>query len=60
MTRRPAKPDSTPHEVTLTVDLGERSYPIHIGHGILPEVGSRLAALVPNRTAAVITNPIVA
>ncbi|GAB2692354.1 3-dehydroquinate synthase [Paenibacillus thermoaerophilus] len=28
---------------TLTVDLGERSYPIHIGHGILPLLPEKLA-----------------
>jgi 3-dehydroquinate synthase len=45
--------------ITLTVGLGERSYPIHIGPGLLdrhdllgPYVGSRRAALVTNDVVA--------
>jgi 3-dehydroquinate synthase len=44
---------------TLRVDLGERSYPIHIGHGLLdraelyvPAVRARMAAIVTNDTVA--------
>ncbi len=44
---------------TLTVDLGERSYPIHIGPGLLsrpdlltPHVASRQVMLVSNETVA--------
>jgi len=44
---------------TLTVALGERSYPIHIGEGILTRCGELLPAL-PSRRAVVVTNPIVA
>ncbi len=44
---------------TLTVALGERSYPIHIGEGVLARCGEWLPAL-PSRRAVVVTNPIVA
>ncbi len=44
---------------TLTVALGERSYPIHIGEGILTRCGELLPPL-PSRRAVVVTNPIVA
>ena len=44
---------------TITVELGERSYPIHIGAGLLAECGALLAAL-PSRRAVVVTNPTVA
>ncbi len=44
---------------TLIVALGERSYPIHIGEGILTRCGELLPAL-PSRRAVVVTNPIVA
>jgi len=42
---------------TLTVDLGERSYPIHIGAGILPRLGGWLAGTIPGRRALVVTQP---
>jgi len=45
---------------TVRVDLGERSYPIHIGRGLLGEVGSRLQELRCARRTAVITNAVVA
>ena len=44
---------------TLSVALGERSYPIHIGEGVLARCGEWLPAL-PSRRAVVVTNPIVA
>jgi 3-dehydroquinate synthase len=44
---------------TVRVELGERSYPIHIGGGILGAVGGRLRDLRFARTAAVITNAVV-
>lgn len=44
---------------TLTVDLGERSYPIHIGQGLLgdpallvPHIGGRQVLVVSNETVA--------
>ena len=44
---------------TITVELGERSYPVHIGAGLLAETGNMLAAL-PSRRAVVVSNPTVA
>jgi len=44
---------------TVTVDLGERSYPILIGVGALREIGGQLAGRTRNRQAALITNPTV-
>ena len=44
---------------TLTVALGERSYPIHIGAGLLAHSGKLLAEL-PSPRAVVVTNPTVA
>lgn len=45
--------------LTLTVALGERSYPIHVGEGILARCGEMLTAL-PSRRVVVVTNPTVA
>jgi 3-dehydroquinate synthase len=42
---------------TLTVDLGERSYPIHIGPGLLRRVGEWLAAAISGRRALMVTHP---
>lgn len=44
---------------TLNVGLGERSYPIHIGSGILPLLGQSLKAVSFPRRVAVLTNPTV-
>lgn len=44
---------------TLTVALGERSYPIHIGPGLLAE-GARIAEALPAPRAVVVTNETVA
>ena len=44
----------------VNVDLGERSYPIYIGTGILGDLGKTLGNFVAGRTAAVVTNPTVA
>lgn len=44
---------------TLTVALGERSYPIHVGAGLLERAGALLKPLVRQR-AIVVTNPVVA
>ncbi len=44
---------------TLTVGLGERSYPIHIGSGLLDRAELLLTAL-PNKRAAIVTNTTVA
>jgi 3-dehydroquinate synthase len=45
---------------TLEVALGERSYPICIGRGLLAEAGALLAPLLPAGRAVIITNPVVA
>jgi 3-dehydroquinate synthase len=45
---------------SLTVNLGDRSYPIHIGDGILPGVGNLLQQIGLWGKIAVITNPTVA
>lgn len=43
----------------LTVGLGERSYPIWVGDGILERLGEALQAVDFPRQVAVVTNPIV-
>jgi 3-dehydroquinate synthase len=44
---------------TLIVGLGERSYPIRIGEGILAEIGAELSAISFPKRIAVVTNPLV-
>jgi len=41
----------------LRTDLGERSYDIHIGHGILDRAGQLIASVCTGRAAAIVTNP---
>jgi shikimate kinase/3-dehydroquinate synthase len=45
--------------IQLTVDLGDRSYPILIGEALL-EDGGKLGEMVPGRRAAIVTNTVVA
>jgi 3-dehydroquinate synthase len=45
---------------TVTVALGERSYPVHIGAGLLRDAGTRLAPLLAAPRAVIVTNPVVA
>jgi 3-dehydroquinate synthase len=45
---------------TVTVALGERSYAIHIGQGVLDEVGTVLAQLAGTRKALLVTQPAIA
>ena len=45
--------------ITVDVDLAERSYPIHIGSGVLREAGAHLA-LARGARAVIVSNPIVA
>jgi 3-dehydroquinate synthase len=45
---------------TVMVNLGERSYPIHIGVGILDHLGRRLQELKIGQRIAVVTNTVVA
>jgi shikimate kinase / 3-dehydroquinate synthase len=44
---------------TVSVELGDRSYPIVIGTDVLGEIGPRLGALLTSRQAAIVTNPTV-
>jgi 3-dehydroquinate synthase len=44
----------------LQVALGERSYPIHVGSGLLVGAGGLLAPLLPQPRAIIVTNPVVA
>jgi 3-dehydroquinate synthase len=44
---------------TVSVNLGARSYPIHIGPGILEQVGERLRQAGLAGKAAIVTNPVV-
>src|SRR2546422_2863101 len=45
---------------SVTVDLGDRSYPVEIGAGTLAELGARVAVCTGARRAVVITVPPVA
>ena len=40
----------------LRVDLGERSYPIHIGSGLLSRLGSLIQDLVPSKRIIIVTD----
>src|SRR6202035_5337456 len=42
--------------ITVDVALGERAYEIVIGRGVLPSLGSRLAALRPGVRTAIVTD----
>ncbi len=52
----PRQPITEP--ITLQVDLGERSYPITIGHALLAS-GERIAEAVGGERAAIVTNTVV-
>ena len=41
---------------TINVDLGERSYDIEIGDGVLDSIGERLKSLFPNSRAVIVTD----
>jgi 3-dehydroquinate synthase len=45
---------------TLDVALGERSYPIHIGCGLLADAGTLLAPRLSARRTVIVSNPVVA
>jgi len=49
----------TDMEETVRVELGSRSYPIHVGAGILRTVGPRLRETGTGSRTAVVTNPTV-
>ncbi len=53
-------PLKTPDPVTVDVALGDRSYDIVIGRGILPSLGDRIAALRPGARVAIVTDKNVA
>lgn len=40
----------------LRVELGERSYPIHIGPGLLPRLGALIEGLVPSKRVVIVTD----
>ncbi len=40
----------------LRVDLGERSYPIHIGSGLLSQLGGLIEGLAPSRRLVIVTD----
>ncbi len=42
--------------VSVTVDLGARSYPVIIGHGLIAEAGARLKPLLRRHRVAVVTD----
>lgn len=44
---------------TVPVDLGDRSYPIHIGSDLLQE-GHKLADMITGSTALIVTNTTIA
>ena len=50
---------STP-PLTVNVPLGDRSYDIEIGHGLLEQAGSKLAAMFPGARYGVVTDSEVA
>jgi len=45
---------------TLRVALGERSYAIHVGAGLLRDAGALLAPLLPLPRAVIVSNPLIA
>lgn len=53
-------PDAPAHIETLRVELGDRSYDIVIGSGLLAEAGKRVAALAPGAACAIVTDKNVA
>ncbi|HAM46799.1 MAG TPA: 3-dehydroquinate synthase [Alphaproteobacteria bacterium] len=47
---------SVPREELVTVALGDRSYPIHIGPGLLADLGNRLAPFLKRNRVALVTD----
>jgi 3-dehydroquinate synthase len=52
------RPDSRGH-LEIVVGLGDRSYPIVLGHGVLAETGVWLKEVAPPGRCALVTNPTV-
>ena len=44
---------------TIEVSLGERTYPIHVGPGLIAQAGALLAPLLPQPRGVIVTNPVV-
>jgi 3-dehydroquinate synthase len=44
---------------TLNVSLGERSYPIHVGRGLIAQAGALLTPSLPQPRVVILTNPVV-
>src|ERR1044072_4763409 len=53
-------PLKNPEPVIVDVALGERTYDIVIGRGVLASLGARVAALRPGARAAIVTDEYVA
>ncbi|HOV03076.1 MAG TPA: 3-dehydroquinate synthase [Kaistiaceae bacterium] len=60
MSASQATPDAAAEKTTVRVELGERSYDILIGPGLIAETGPALAALHPGIRVAVVTDETVA
>jgi shikimate kinase / 3-dehydroquinate synthase len=53
---RPNPSDAPEHRETLRVELGDRSYDIIIGSGLLAEAGESVAELAPGAACAIVTD----
>ncbi|HWI14883.1 MAG TPA: 3-dehydroquinate synthase, partial [Burkholderiales bacterium] len=53
-----AQSDAQMNMHTLEVELGERSYPVHIGSGLLDQA-ALIASRLPQKKAAIVTNDVV-
>ncbi len=52
--------DAPPHQENVRVGLGERSYDILIGSGLLAQAGEKIAAVAPGAACAIVTDANVA
>ena len=51
---------NAPQEQLVNVALGDRSYPIHIGPGLLADLGNRIAPFLKRNRVALVTDSHVA
>jgi 3-dehydroquinate synthase len=58
--RHEAKPMTTSVAQVVDVALGDRSYPVRVGSGLLADAGSLLAPLLAAPRTLIVTNPVVA
>ncbi len=58
--RQNQSPDAPPHPESVRVELGERSYDILIGAGLLARAGEKIAAVAPGAACAIVTDANVA